>query len=173
MSQDIRFFSGKKVRIEPGSMGIYLNVWLPDDTAYTDVEPRRFFPISNEFKYISLVHTVEDAKGKIQEEEILIIKDLANLDEDSRKAVINSLDGYYMIPRITDILEFKKVNDDLQWTVASDRGIITFDIRDKYSSIKQLPDGRILVKDASDNRYEITDYKTISKRSRNLLLGYL
>ena len=78
-----------------------------------------------------------------------------------------------MIPRITDILEFKKVNDDLQWTVASDRGIITFDIRDKYSSIKQLPDGRILVKDASDNRYEITDYKTISKRSRNLLLGYL
>ncbi len=173
MAEDIRFFSGKKVRVEPGSMGIYLNVWLPDDTEYKDVEPRRFFPISDEFKYVSLVHMVEDAKGKTQEEEILIIKDLNNMDEASRKAVIDALDGYYMIPRISDILEFKKVGDDLQWTVASDRGVITFDIRDKYNSIKQLPDGRILVRDASDNRYEIPDYTTISKRSKNLLLGYL
>lgn len=173
MAEDIRFFSGKKVRVEPGSMGIYLNVWLPDNTEYKDVEPRRFFPISAESNYISLVHMVEDAKGKTQEEEILIIKDLNNMDEDSRKAVNDALDGYYMIPRISDIIEFKKVNDDLQWTVASDRGIITFDIRDKYNSIKQLTDGRILVRDASDNRYEIPNYMTISKRSRNLLLGYL
>lgn len=173
MAEDIRFFSGKKVRVEPGSRGVLMNVWLPDDTEYKDVEARRFFPISNEFKYISLVHMVEDAKGKLQEEEILIIKDLNNMDEESRKIVIKSLDGYYMIPRITDIKEFKKVNDDLQWTVISDRGVITFDIRDKYSSIKQLPDGRILVKDASDNRYEIPDYTTLSKRMRSILLGYL
>lgn len=173
MAEDIRFFSGKKVRVEPGSRGVLMNVWLPDDTEYKDVEARRFFPISNEFKYISLVHMVEDVKGKLQEEEILIIKDLNNMDEESRKIVIKSLDGYYMIPRITDIKEFKKVNDDLQWTVISDRGVITFDIRDKYSSIKQLPDGRILVKDASDNRYEIPDYTTLSKRMRSILLGYL
>ena len=173
MAEDIRFFSGKKVRAELGSRGILLNVWLPDDTAYTDVEARRYFPISNETKYISLVHMVEDAKGKLQEEEILIIKDLENMDEDSRNAVLKSLEGYYMIPRISDILEFKKVNDDLQWTVDTDRGIITFDIRDKYTSIKQLPDGRILVKDASDNRYEIPDLATLSKKVRSMLLGYL
>ena len=173
MSQDIRFFSGKKIRIEPGSMGVYLNIWLPDDTEYTDVEPRRYFPISGETKYISIIKMAEDSKGKMQEEELLIIKDLDNLDEASRVAIAESLDRFYMIPKIIDIKEFKRINDDLQWTVLTDRGIVNFDIRDKYSSIKQLPDGRILVKDSSDNRYEISDISTLSKKPRSMVLGYL
>lgn len=173
MADDIRFFSGKKLRIEPGSMGVLLNVYLPDGTEYKDVEPRRYFPISGETTYISIVRCYENDKGKTQEDEYLIIKDMENLDEESEKALAESLRRFYMIPKIIDITSFKKIHDDLQWTVVTDRGVLTFDIRNKYSSIKQLPDGRILIIDSYDNRYEIPDYKTISKKARSMLLGYL
>lgn len=170
---DVRFFTGKKISVTPGSMGVMINVTLPDGTEYKDVETRRYFPITDIYRYISIVSMTEDENGKTQEEELLIIKDLANLDEDSRKAVIESLDRFYMIPKILDIYDSKSHSNVVQWKVLTDRGEYTFDIRDIFSSIKQLPDGRVLIIDAADNRYEITDYTKMSKKGRSVLLGYM
>lgn len=170
---DIRFFSGRKFRVELGSMGVMLNITLPDGTQYKDVEPRRYFPLSDIYKYISFVQMIEDDKGKTVEEELLILKDVNNLDEDSKAAVIEALDRFYMIPKILDIYESKATAGIVQWRVLTDRGEYKFDIKDIFSSIKHLPGGKILVIDASDNRYEITDYNKFSKKGRSLLLGYL
>ena len=105
--------------------------------------------------------------------EFFIIKDVANLDEASREALLTSLNRYYMIPKILDIYDQKNVYGILQWKVLTDRGVFSFDIRDIYSSIKQLNSGKILVIDAYDNRYEIDDVSKLSKRGQKLLLGYL
>ena len=174
----IRFFSGKNIKIEPGDMGILINITMPDGEVHLGVEPRRYFPISDIYKYISIVKPLEmvnenDNKDKKKEIELFIIREIANLDDNSQKALQESLDGFYMIPKIDDILSSKDIYGMLQWKVSTDRGLFTFDIHDLYSSIKQLPDGRILVIDSSDNRYEITDYKTLSKKGQSLLLGYL
>ena len=41
--------------------------------------------------------------------------------------------------------------------------------RNRHNDIKILYDGRILVKDSDDNRYEIRDVEKLDKRSRMLL----
>ncbi|MBR5720963.1 MAG: DUF1854 domain-containing protein, partial [Clostridia bacterium] len=72
-----------------------------------------------------------------------------------------------------DIYDQKNVYGVLQWKVLTDRGEFAFDIRDIYSSIKQLSSGKILIIDSYDNRYEIDDIDKLSKKGRKLLLGYL
>ena len=44
-----------------------------------------------------------------------------------------------------------------------------FEIRNHLTAIKPLYDGRVLIKDANDNRYEIPDIKKLDKRSRRML----
>ena len=173
MDNSVRFFSGRNIKIETGSMGVLLNVTMPDGTVYEDTESRRYFPISDIYRNISIVRTVTDDKGKESVEELLIIKDIENLDPDTKAALLNSLNKYYMIPKILDIYEQKTVYGIIQWRVKTDRGDYKFELRDLYSSIKQLSNGRILVIDASDNRYEIDDYTKLSKKGQKLLLGYL
>lgn len=173
MDNSVRFFSGKNIRIEPGSAGVLLKVTMPDGSVYDEVEPRRYFPITDISKNISIVRVEEDEHGKDKIIEYLIIKDIANLDDSSRKALLESLDRYYMIPKILDIYEQKNVYGILQWKVLTDRGDFAFDIRDIYSSIKQLNSGKILIIDSYDNRYEIDDVSKLSKRGQKLLLGYL
>lgn len=169
-----RFFSGKNIRIERGSYGVLLNITTPDGTLHEDVEARRYFPISNADRYITIVKlTREEGKDKDKIEERFIIKDTAALDEDSRAVLESALEKYYMIPKILDIKSSKMEFGTLRWKVETDRGMLTFDIRDVYSSIKQLPDGRILVIDSYDNRYEITDYEKLSSHGQKLLLSYL
>ncbi|MBQ6172119.1 MAG: DUF1854 domain-containing protein [Clostridia bacterium] len=173
MDNSVRFFSGKNIHIAPGSMGVLLKVTMPDGTVYEDVEPRRYFPISDIYKNISIVRVEEDERGKDKITEYLIIKDIDNLDEESRKALLDSLNKYYMIPKILDIYDQKNVYGILQWKVLTDRGEFAFDIRDIYSSIKQLNSGKILIIDSYDNRYEIDDISKLSKKGQKLLLGYL
>ena len=45
----------------------------------------------------------------------------------------------------------------------------SFEIRNRHSDIKMLYDGRVLVRDSNDNRYEITDCKTLDKHSMAIL----
>lgn len=173
MENSVRFFSGRNIKIESGSMGVLLKITLPDGTVYDEVEPRRYFPISDISRNISIVRIEEDERGRDRINEFFIIKDVANLDDASREALLTSLDRYYMIPKILDIYDQKNVYGILQWKVLTDRGVFAFDIRDIYSSIKQLNSGKILVIDAYDNRYEIDDVSKLSKRGQKLLLGYL
>ena len=42
-------------------------------------------------------------------------------------------------------------------------------IRNRNADIKQLYDGRILVRDSNDNRYEIIDYRKLDRDSLRLL----
>ncbi|MEG1743471.1 MAG: DUF1854 domain-containing protein, partial [Clostridia bacterium] len=57
----------------------------------------------------------------------------------------------------------------LKWTVKTDRGVRSFDIKNRNRDIKILFDDRILVRDADDNRYEIPNMKSLSKESLSIL----
>ena len=113
------------------------------------------------FLDISLV----DADGH----EKAIIRDIENLMPDSRKAIEDSLDEYYLIPKISAILERQEKYGILKWTVMTDRGVRSFDIRNIYRDIKLLYDGRALIRDSDDNRYEIPDIKKLDAKSMSLL----
>ena len=69
---------------------------LYDGTVIEDLEPRRLFPVSGRTKYITLL----DSTGKEQ----AIIRDVMTLMPESKDVILDCLDEYYLIPKITALL---------------------------------------------------------------------
>ena len=141
---DVEFYSGQKLE---------------------KLEPRRLFPVSGLTKYITLL----DENGKEQ----AIIRNVDALMPDSKNVIKECLQEYYLVPKILKLIDINEKFGMLKWTVETDRGTHTFEIRNRHSDIKMLYDGRVLVKDSNDNRYEITDYKSLDKHSLSLLSSEL
>lgn len=135
----------------------HVDLEMFDGRKIEDLEPRRLFPLSGLTKYITLLD--HDMK------EVAMIRDLNTILPESREAIEKCLDEYYMIPKITEILDRKEKNGLLKYTVMTNYGERTFDIRNRHSDIKNLYDGRVLFRDSDDNRYEIPDITKLSKKS--------
>ena len=127
------------------------------------LEPRRLFPVSRADKYITLLDTDGDEVG--------IVRDLADLSGESRSAIKQSLDDYYLVPRITRIISTGEKYGTLRWTVETDRGIKSFDIRNRNHDIKVFKDGKVRIRDSDDNRYTIENYNELDPHSRARLIA--
>ena len=102
--------------------------------------------------------------------EIGIIRDVNDLAGESKEVVERVLDNFYMIPKITRFIKMTEKFKIWMWTAETDRGVFTFEIRNHLTALKPLYDGRILIKDADDNRYEIPDVNRLDSRSRKMIL---
>ena len=127
------------------------------------LEPRRLFPVTGLRRYITLL----DEEGV----EKAVIRNVDDLIPESRDIILSCLDEYYLIPKITKLLDSREKYGILKWKVETDRGIKEFDIRNRHHDIKTLYDGRVLVRDSDDNRYEIPDYNKLDKKSYKLLIA--
>lgn len=157
----INYIDGPEVRITEND-GIFVDVeFYHTKEKKTMLEPHRLFAKSSSDKYIVLL----DENG----DQVAIIRDINNLIPESREVIKRALDEYYMIPRIKRFIKMSAKYKIWMWTAETDRGIITFEIRNHIASVKPLYDGRVLIKDADDNRYEIPDYRKMDKRSIRML----
>ncbi|MEI6580063.1 MAG: DUF1854 domain-containing protein [Eubacteriales bacterium] len=145
--------------------GILLKVEMYDGRIFDDVEARRLFPLTGLQKYITLL----DIEGVEQ----AIIRDLSNLTPESRKVVEDVLNEYYLVPKITSILSIVEKYGKLLLKVETDNGPHSFEIKNTHSDIKMLYDGRVMIKDSSDNRYDIPDLAALGKESMRKLNPYL
>lgn len=128
-----------------------------DGTVTEDLEPRRLFPVNDTDNYISLL----DLDGH----EHAIIRSISSLDKESAALLREILDEYYIVPKITEVLKVYEKGSVNRWTVMTDHGECSFQIRTRYTDIKLLPMGRILIRDTNDNRYEIPDVNKLNKHS--------
>ena len=164
MSERI-YFDSEKGRIERTDLYL-VNLIFHDGTVISGLEPRRLFPITDTGHYISLLDD--------KEKEIALIRNVADLDEDSRQVLEDCFREYYMIPKIQKVLKCVDKFGTLKWTVETDRGVITFDIRNRHSDIKHLRGtSRVIIRDSNDNRYEIPDIDNMDQHSAHLLFSYL
>ena len=139
---------------------------LKDGTVLEDLEPRRLFPITNTEMYITLLDK--------EEKEAAFVRDLCEIDEDSRRALEECFAEYYMIPKITRIFHIEEKFGSLTMKVKTDRGDVSFQIRNRNSDIKKLyGTSRVVIRDSNDNRYEISDINTLDLQSMRLLYSYL
>ena len=136
---------------------ITVNMILPDGSRVDCLEPHRLFPMNSPDEYISLL----DADGKEQG----IIKKISDLSQKSAEIIRSCLNEYYIMPKITEVIEVYEKGSVNRWTVMTDKGKCSFQIRARYSDIKPFPSGRVLIRDTNDNRYEIVDVKKLSKHS--------
>ena len=161
----ITYIDGPEVRITEND-GIFVDVeFFHSKEKITGLEPRRLFPRSGMDRYIALM----DSEG----EQVAVSRNAAGLMEESRKVLSRALEEYYMIPRILRFIKMTEKFKIWMWTAETDRGIITFEIRNHIASVKPLYDGRVLIRDANDNRYEIPDYRKLDKKSRTMLMPKL
>lgn len=161
----ITYIDGPEVRITDND-GIFVNVeFFHSKEKFEGVELHRLFPRSGSNKYIVILNE--------EGEQIAIIRNIENLDTDSRAVAEKVLNEYYMIPRIERFISMTDKFKVWMWTAQTDCGVITFEIRNHIASVKPLYDGRVLIKDANDNRYEIPDYRLLDKESIKMLLPKL
>ncbi len=132
---------------------------------YEALEPRRLFPVSRADSYITLL----DKNGV----EVAIIRAPHELDKSSFEVIEYSLNDYYLVPHIVRIISVTEKYGTLHWTVETDRGIKSFDIRNRNHDVKVYSDGRVRVRDSDDNRYVITDYRQLDKHSKAQLIADL
>ena len=159
-----RIYVTSEDRIEAGENNL-VNLICKDGRRFEGVEPRRLFPVSRADKYITLL----DEEGV----EVAQIRDMNELSPEAREAVSYSLEDFYLVPTITRIISVSEKFGTRRWTVETDRGVRTFEIRNRYHDVKVYPDGRVRVRDSDDNRYTIRDYKELDAHSRKLMISDL
>lgn len=153
----VPYIEGDNAKIERVDL-THMNVIMFDGQKFDHVEPRRLFPISGLRKYITLLDN--------DEKEVAIIRNLDSLMDDSRKAVEQCLNEYYLIPKITKVYEVKEVSGNINMHVLTDKGERKFEIWHRYNDIKIIHGTRMLFRDMADNRYEIEDMDKLDKSSR-------
>ena len=159
-----RYIEGPEVRLTENDK-IFVDAEFYSGEKFYELELHRMFPITGLTKYIALM----DSEGN----EIAVIRDINDLMPESREVVENCLREYYMIPRITKFIKMSERFKIWMWTAETDKGVCTFEIRNHLTAIKPLYDGRVLIKDANDNRYEIPDVNVLDKHSKKLILPKL
>ncbi len=157
----VRYVEGDDIKITEND-GIFVDVEFYTGEKFESLELKRLFPITGLTKYIALV----DSNG----EQIAVIRDLNDLMEDSKNTALKVLEEYYMIPRIIKFIKMSERFKIWMWTAETDKGIFTFEIRNHITAVKPLYDGRVLIKDANDNRFEIPDVNKLDKKSKKMIL---
>ena len=161
----IRYIDCDEARIMPSETEYHVDLeWYGGETV-KNLEAKRLFPVSGLSQYIALL----DASGK----EVAIVRNIDHLMPESKKVLLTVLNEYYMVPKIISVLDKHDKFGVLKFTVETERGIRTIEIRNRHNDLKLMYEGRVLIRDADDNRYEIENIDALDRHSRSLLNGEL
>jgi len=156
-----RYIDGSEIKLEVRDR-IFLDAEFFSGEKYENLQPYRLFPISGLSRYISLM----DEKGN----SICIISNIDDLIPESKEALWSVLNERYLVPKITRILNWKEKRRRRIWTAETTHGKVEIEIVDSSNNVKRLFDDRVLIKDSSDNRYEIQDLKKLDGHSLRRIL---
>lgn len=140
-------------------------------TYYPCVSLRRCFPLSTENTDVLVrVPDTEETRGY----EIGIMDSIEDLEPSSRTAVERELSLFYFVPVIQKILSIREEFGFLYWSVETDRGNKDFIMRDSItSSVRRVSEGRWLIIDINQTRFEVHDFESLDSHSQKLLRRYL
>ena len=152
--------------LEPKKIKFYLNdfedlILEIDGSTTHEVTPYRAFPLTATDQFIALRNA--------EDEELGMVRNMSDLDSDSRRALHAELERAYFTPRITQVNAVEENFHVPKWDVETDRGPRVFEIRSSRSDVRVMASGRILFRDADGNRYEIPDYRRLDPISRSLV----
>lgn len=148
--------------LDAKSIKIYRNelddlvVELPDGSKHENARAICAFPLSNPSEFI-VFRDKED-------NEIGLIENIKHLKSKSRKALEEELQKSYFIPHITKIKNLEEKFGVSQWEVETNKGTHTLNVKNR-EEVRLISSGRVLIKDADGNRYEILDYRKLDAKS--------
>lgn len=140
-------------------------LWIKDAEGNCErVEPVRAFPISDPEHYLALV----DAQGK----ERALVAQPQSLPEAIRQTITRVLAQREFLPQIERIVRVHDRRDPAVWEVVTDRGPVTFLVRDA-EDIRRLGPHQGLIVDVHGVRYLVRDSRKLDPRSQRILSRYL
>lgn len=157
--------------LDAGSTRLYLDAF---EELYLEIEGqeplgplqvRRAFPVSAAADFAIL----NDGDGK----EVAIIRRVSELDRASRAVVEAELERTYFVALITRVTAIDVQFHVPHWEVETDRGPRSFELRSSRQDLRVLGQGRILIRDADGNLYEIRDYRGLDPASRVLVESHI
>ncbi|MBC8141810.1 MAG: DUF1854 domain-containing protein [Armatimonadetes bacterium] len=129
-----------------------------DSHSYGTVKLYQSAPLSRPNRYISL------QSGK--SEEILMVSDLSDLTEESRKIATEELARRYLTARVLRVSEIRTEFGITYWHVDTDKGERDFVIQSMAESCLWLSDDHLLLTDSDGNRFEIVSRTALDAPSR-------
>lgn len=157
--------------LDPRSTRLYLDAFEELYLQVDGQEPvgplrtRRAFPVSAAADFAIL----SDRDG----DEVAIIRRVADLDRASRAVVEAELERAYFKAVITRVEAIDVQFHVPHWRVETDRGPRAFELRSSRQDVRVLGGGRIIIRDADGNLYEIPDYRGLDPPSRLLVESHI
>ena len=166
---DLVFLDAEKVRF--GYEGENLTFIDEEGIFHPRVTLRRCFPLSAQNTHIMVCAPGEENE---RGSEIAVIQSADELDDESRQAVLRELGLHYFVPIVKQIYSIREEFGFLYWSVDTDRGKKEFIMRDSIiGSVRRVSDGRWLIIDINQTRYEVRDFQALDTKSQDLLQRYL
>lgn len=160
---EIRWLDECGIQVERSEDG---QLWLLCDGQRVKIGKLvRLFPLTDRSHYISVL----DTDGN----EIGIIKDIQNIESNSRKIIWDELERIYFMPKITRVrrIRHERESGKTVWEVETDVGRRELRIPSSDNIYKaRYP--RIFIVDEDGQRYEIPNCDALDSRSRRLLAHY-
>jgi hypothetical protein len=128
---------------------------------FTEITIRRTYPMSRPYEYLS-VWTKDD-------KEIGIIRNIEELDDESREALVAELKLRYVIPAVTQILSIKAEPGLWSFQMKTDRGDLQLLMRNIHEHIQLIEVNRLIITDMEGKRCEIKDINSLDAASRKQL----
>ncbi|WP_417899010.1 DUF1854 domain-containing protein [Bacillus haimaensis] len=128
---------------------------------FAEITIRRTYPMSRPYEYLS-VWTKDD-------KEIGIIRNIKELDDESREALVAELKLRYVIPAVTQIISIKAEPGLWTFQVKTDRGDLQLLMRNIHEHIQSIGVNRLIITDMEGKRCEIKDTESLDAASRKQL----
>jgi hypothetical protein len=131
------------------------------DRSYRRVNVVRALPLSDADEYLSV---------RSGDDEIGVLRALADLDAEQGAMVAAQLEQRYFRPLITRVMKVRDHSGTFHWDVETDRGAVSFASKHPRHSATRLGANRWLITDVDNNRYEVRDAGELDRRSRGILM---
>lgn len=160
---DLRFLEPARLRLFR-ALGV-TRATLLGERSWMRVMVTRAFPISDPAHYLGLL----DGAGK----DIGVVRDIADLDADSRAVAEEELRLRYYLPVVRRVVSVKEEFGTVYWTVDTDFGEKDMVVRNLRDSLQEVGPSRVLVTDVEGNRYEFPDINLLDSESMTIVLRHL
>jgi len=156
---DIRMLGPDDVYFSRGAGGVLQGV--VNGQPYDELVVHRAFP----FRYASEYISVRTPKG----DELGIVRDIAELNEESASELERELQFRYFLPRVTRVDSVKFKSDLWLWELQTHLGPTRLAMRNLHEHLQYPGGGRVVLTDLNGKRCEIADWRALDAHSRRQL----
>ncbi|MFC5529463.1 DUF1854 domain-containing protein [Cohnella yongneupensis] len=156
---DIRMLTPDNTYFSRGKGGVLQGV--VEGKPYEELVVYRAFPFRYATEYIS----VRDPKG----EELGIVRDLAELNEESAAELTKELQFRYFLPKVMRVDSVKLKSELWLWELQTHLGPTRMAMRNLHEHLLYPGGGRIILTDLYGKRCEIPDWRALDAHSRRQL----